>query len=121
MTTKGQQRVPGARTPKPKTSPPQRKPCDMPTDAYFNEYMVGKGKNLPNHVLSVSGLGKFIRGIDPRSGSNIFVARTRQQAYRLAAWVLIMAEIANLPDERSEDDIDRPYTYDEIYNAIMNS
>jgi len=59
-----------------------------------NEYAIGAGENLPNHSASLAGKGKFVRQMVPE----VPMFRTRQQAYRYAAYLLELAA-NHLPDE----------------------
>lgn len=73
----------------------------------INEFIVTAGQNLPNHSTSLAGFPKFIRtAILP-------MCRTKQAAYRLAAWLLVMAE--SLPDEPGN------HSFDEVQEAIRNT
>lgn len=74
-----------------------------------NEYAVHSGQNLPNHVTTLEGRGKYVRtGL---SGPLLF--RTKQSVYRLCAHLLTLAE--TLPDEPGE------HTYDEVEEAIQSN
>lgn len=59
-----------------------------------NAYNIVTGENLPNHSESLKGRGKFIR----QSVPEIPTFRTRQAAYRYAAWLIELAG-HNLPDD----------------------
>lgn len=59
----------------------------------LNSYVVTRGENLPNHSTSLAGKGKFV-GISTYPVQ----LRTAQEAYRLAAWLIVMAE-GHLPNE----------------------
>lgn len=73
-----------------------------------NEFALHAGTNLPNHSTTLDGRGKFVR-----TGAERPVFRTRQSAYRFAAWLLAMAE--RLPDE--EDAV----TFDQVREAVENT
>lgn len=74
-----------------------------------NEYLIGAGENLPNHSLSQMGRSKFIRQHLP----SVPTFRTRQAAFRYAAYLLTMAEV--LPDEDGE------HTFEQVLNAVRNT
>lgn len=77
-----------------------------------NEYAIHSGQNLPNHSMSIAGLGKFVR--QGMEGAPIF--RTKQAAYRYAAWLITVAEIS-LPDEEGCEEHD----FAAILAAIQNT
>lgn len=74
-----------------------------------NEYILMTGQNLPNHSTSLAGRGKYVKV--GRHGEPIY--RTKQEAYRYAAYLLTMAD--TLPDE------DGAHTYQEVEEAIRNA
>lgn len=76
----------------------------------LNEWAVSAGTNMPNHTTTMRGRGKFIK----LSKSDPVILRTKQEAYRLAAYILIMAELQDLPNE------DGAHTLEQITNAICN-
>ena len=76
-----------------------------------NEFNVRSGQNLPNHSASLRGHSKFVKPM--RDGMPTF--RTRQSAYRFAAWLIAMAESAELPDEP-----DQPFEFDDILAAVTD-
>jgi len=81
---------------------------EFPVDT-LNEYVVVSGTNLPNHSTSLEGRGKFVKvasGVPP-------VCRTKQQVFRLCAWLMSMAEI--LPDEPGE------HSYEQVLKAVHNA
>lgn len=59
----------------------------------INDWALHAGENLPNHSKSLIGRGKFVK----QGMQEVPTFRTRQEAYRYAAWLVSMAEI--LPDE----------------------
>lgn len=76
-----------------------------------NEYVVITGANLPNHTASLKGLGKFVM-----LGRQDFPPiRTRQAAYRLATYLILMAQIHDLPDEPGA------HSFDEVRDAIEHA
>ena len=74
-----------------------------------NEFILTGGQNLPNHSQTIKGLGKFVKVGVP----SVVLFRTRQAAYRFAAWLLCMAD--TLPDEPGE------HEFDEILEAVRNA
>lgn len=74
-----------------------------------NEFDLTAGENLPNHTTSMMGRGKFVTAGAHRP----MIWRTKQSAYRFAAWLLALAEV--LPNEPGE------HTYPEVEVAIRNS
>jgi hypothetical protein len=77
-----------------------------------NEYLLGTGKNLPNHSLSMIGKGKFVR----QSLAEIPQFRDKQSAYRYAAWLITLADVY-LPDEL---DVISP-TWEQVLHAVQNA
>lgn len=77
----------------------------------LNEFGLAIQQNLPNHSQTLKGRGKFVR----QSINEIPTFRTRQQAYRFAAWLVEMAEM--LPDEAGYEEHD----FDVVRRAIRNS
>lgn len=89
--------------------PKETPPADVET---INEFAISAGENLPNHTMSARGLGKYVQ-----QGMPVYpVFRTRQAAYRYAAWIITMAEI-HLPDEEGAEGHD----FDAVHNAIRNT
>lgn len=74
-----------------------------------NEWALHTGKNLPNHSESLRGRGTFIKVGDATN----LVIRTKQKAYRLAAWLVTLAD--TLPDE------DPAHEFNDILSAVENS
>lgn len=74
-----------------------------------NEYAIQVGENLPNHTFSLRGRGKFVQQGFP----SVPQFRTRQQAYRYAAYLVTLAE-NHLPDEEVAS------SFEEIKAAIEN-
>ena len=77
-----------------------------------NEFMVSTGQNLPNHSSSLAGLPKFVSII---GGGKPMQFRTKQTIYRLAAWLLCLAEVKDLPDEPGA------HTFEQVLEAIRNT
>lgn len=75
-----------------------------------NEYAIGAGQNLPNHSTSMNGRGRFVRQTLDRFPT----FRTKQQAYRYAAWIIEMAGV-HLPDEAGA------HTFEQVREAIQNT
>lgn len=73
-----------------------------------NEFALHTGTNLPNHSTTLSGRGKFVR-----VGSERPLFRTKQSAYRFAAWLLVMSDV--LPDE------DAAVSFEEVLDAVRNT
>lgn len=74
-----------------------------------NEFNIRSGVNLANHSASLRGRAKFIKPMTDVTA----VHRTRQSAYRHAAWLVVMADRAELPDED-----DQPFEFDDILSAV---
>lgn len=85
---------------------------DRPTPDTANEYLIGYGKNLPNHSESLRNRPGFLR----QQVSGLPTFRTREAAYRYAAWLVSMAETM-LPAE----DPDNPHTFDEVLDAVKRA
>lgn len=71
-----------------------------------NEFSILSGRNLDNHSAALKGRPWFVQS---GHGSKMPVFRTKQEIYRMTAWLLKYAEIAELPDED-----DYPLTFEEI-------
>lgn len=80
---------------------------DIPVNT-LNEWAIGYGKNLDNHSSALAGRAGFIRQMD----GTVPTFRTKQEAYRYAAYLISMAEV--LPDEDGE------HTFEEVLSAIQN-
>lgn len=76
-----------------------------------NEFLIGYGKNLPNHSESMRGRAGFIR----QGVSGIPIFRTREQAFRYAAHLAAQAEL--LPHEEE----DEPFTFEQVLNAVRSA
>jgi len=74
-----------------------------------NEFIVQSGENMANHTMSMGGRSRYV--IVGGSTRRIEM-RTKQQAYRLCAYVLALSD--TLPDE------DVPSSYKEVVEAINN-
>jgi len=77
----------------------------------INEYALWFGRNLPNHSTSLVGKGAFVR----QSLPEVPTFRTRQGAYRYAAYLVTMADL--LPDDDGQEGI----TFDDVLSAIQNT
>lgn len=75
-----------------------------------NEFALGLGHNLPNHSMSMIGRSAYIAP----TVRDVPLFRTRQSAYRYAAWLMTMAE--TLPHEDSNE-----HSWEQILHAIRNS
>jgi hypothetical protein len=75
-----------------------------------NEYLFSSGQSLSNSSLARRGRAKYIIPAFP-----IGPLRTKQAAYRLAAWIKVMAETHGLAEEEGA------HTFSEIEAAIRNS
>jgi hypothetical protein len=92
------------------TGEPGDVPAQLPDTT--NEYMVGYGKNLPNHSESLRGRPGFLR----QAVSGIPTFRTREAAYRYAAWLVVQAETM-LPAEEPGAD----FTFDQVRDAVRSA
>ncbi len=81
-----------------------------------NEYALCKSQNLPNHTFSQQGLGTFIRQGVP----SIPLFRTKQSAFRYAAYLITLAEIY-LPDEKDAEGNLEDFTFEEVLDAVRNA
>ena len=77
-----------------------------------NDYLLGAGQNLPNHSMSMAGLGAFVRP----ALSELPIWRTRQDAYRYAAWLITLAE-THLPDGDDESGV----TFEQVRDAVRSA
>lgn len=76
-----------------------------------NDFALCAGQNLPNHSTSMIGRGRFVR----QGKSEVPIFRTKQDAYRYAAWLILLAEV-HLPDDDGQENV----TYEMVYDAISN-
>lgn len=84
---------------------------ELPEIDITNRYILGAGENLPNHSATLQGRGKFVR----QSLTEIPTFRTRQDAYRYAAYLVTLAE-KWLPDEEGCEAQD----FETVLNAIRS-
>ncbi len=75
----------------------------------FNEYAIGYNRNLDNTTHALNGRAGFIR----QQVDGVPTFRTKQEAYRYAAYLVSMAEV--LPDE------DGAHDFETVLNAISNA
>lgn len=76
-----------------------------------NDYLLHTGQNLPNHTYSRLGLGKFVsQGVSSVPGF-----RTREDAYRYAAWLITLAEVLPFGEGISE------HSFEQALDAIRNA
>lgn len=84
----------------------KREPIDT-----TNDYLLSAGENLPNHSMSKAGLGKYVT----QSLHEIPIWRTRQDAYRYAAYLVTLAE--TLPDTEGEEGVTLEHVIASVQNA----
>ena len=84
---------------------------DSPEIDTANNYLISVGQNLPNHSAALEGRAAFVR----QSIAVIPTFRTRQEAFRYAAYLVILAE-NSLPDE----DGCELHTFAAVTSAIRN-
>lgn len=77
-----------------------------------NDYLLSAGQNLPNHSTSLAGRGRFVR----QSFPELPTFRTKQQAYRYAAYLTTMADV-HLPDEEGAE----THTFEVVLDACRNA
>jgi len=78
----------------------------------INEYALSAGQNMPNHSTSLAGRGHYVRQGVP----DVPTFRTKQAAFRYAAYIVLMAE-AHLPDEEGS----ATHTFPQVLDAISNT
>jgi hypothetical protein len=78
----------------------------------INDWAIHGAENLPNHTASQRGRGKFVR----QGLAEVPTFRTRQEAFRYAAWLVTVADI-HLPDEDGCEGQD----FDAILTAVRNT
>lgn len=78
-----------------------------------NEYNVRSGMNMANHSTSRRGRAKFVRQMNP----TVPTFRTKQEAYRYAAWIVAMAEHVALPDEDDQEGVE----FDQVLVAVEDA
>ncbi len=81
---------------------------DKPAPSTLNDFGLMSGSNAVNHTHSMNGRGNFVHPIMHP------VFRTKDAAFRFAAFLLTMAE--TLPNEGDEE-----YTFEEVLEAVRNS
>lgn len=74
----------------------------------INEFAVRQGRNMTNHTAAMSGQPKYVQ-VGP------YIMRTKQRVYRLAAWLIMMADASDLPDEPGA------HTFEQVKEAISNA
>jgi hypothetical protein len=67
----------------------------------LNRYGVFSGRNMAASTWALNGFPRFVTLTD----KNI-ILRTKQEAYRLAAWLVVVAERHDLPDEEKAHSLD---------------
>lgn len=78
---------------------------EVPVDI-TNFFAAHAGSNMAQSTWAQQGRGKWVS-----IGANIpVVCRTKQAAYRLAAWLVALAEENELPDEEGAHDFDTVLT-----------
>jgi hypothetical protein len=77
-----------------------------------NDYLLSHGQNLPNHSTSMQGLGGFVR----QSLPELPTFRTKQAAFRYAAYLITMADI-HLPNEDGAE----AHTFEVVLDACRNA
>lgn len=77
-----------------------------------NEFALSAGQNMANHSTTLAGRGKFVR----QGVSEVPTFRTKQQAYRYAAYLVLMAD-AHLPNEEGAED----HHFVTVSDAIANT
>ena len=79
-----------------------------------NEMGICAGSNLPNNSASLRGFPKYITSmVTPRGQLPLF--RTKQEALRVAAWLVLMADHLDTQQEAGN------HTFEQILEAIKNS
>lgn len=81
---------------------------DKPEPSTLNDFGLMSGNNAFNHTTSMAGRGGFVHPIQHPS------FRTRDAAFRFAAFLITMAE--TLPPETEYD-----YTFEEVLEAVRNA
>lgn len=85
--------------------------AEIPIDT-TNDYLLSAGQNLPNHTMTRAGLGRYVT----QSLREVPLFRTKQEAFRYAAWLSVMAD-AYLPD-----DPDAPaFTFEQVRDAVRST
>ena len=80
-----------------------------------NEYAVSRGQSMRNSTAAAQGFAAWIKPM-AQMPHDPFLFRTKQRAFRFAAWIAVLAE-SELPDEPEQEGID----FDAIYDAIVES
>lgn len=78
----------------------------------MNEFNLHTGQNLPNHSTSLVGRGRYVR----QGHHEIPTFRTRQAAYRYAAWLVQLAG-QHLPNEEGCEGC----TFDAVREAVIEN
>src|ERR1700752_4744439 len=88
---------------------PRRIAIDIDTT---NEFGWGSGTSMVNSTAGQTGLARWVGMTHNYRGDPVF--RTKQRAFRYAAWLVSLAEV--LPDETGDS-----HTFAEILEAIRNT
>lgn len=83
----------------------------------LNEYAISTGQNMDNHTMSMSGRKHFVRQMVP----DVPTFRTKQAAYRYAAYILTLADNTLTADGPGLPDEDGAHTFEEVLHAIQNA
>lgn len=83
-------------------------PRELNTIDTTNYHMVCAGINQANTTYATTGHARFVKVAHP--GALVF--REQQQIYRLAAWLLLLAD--TLPSDETH------HTFEQIINAIKD-
>lgn len=81
---------------------------DKPEPSTMNDFVLMTGNNAFNHTTSMAGLASYVHPLQHPT------FRTKDAAYRFAAFLITMAEA--LPNETEFD-----YTFEEVLEAVRNS
>jgi hypothetical protein len=79
-----------------------------------NEFGWGSGTSMVNSTAGQTGLARWVAMVDNYRCLFDPTFRTKQRAFRYAAWLVSLAEV--LPDEPGDS-----HTFEEILEAIRNT
>ena len=86
---------------------------ELPPDT-SNELGICAGQNLPNHSATLRGQPRYVTsGTYSRGALPLF--RTKQEALRVAAWLVVMADHLESQQEPGG------HTFEQILEAIRNA
>lgn len=83
----------------------------------LNEWAISAGQNMENHTESIAGRRHFVRQMN----REVPTFRTKQAAFRYAAYLVTLAENVKTASGVGLPDEEGAHTYEEVLHAIQNA